>query len=141
MKKIADDFDQKPLQGDDNIIRINHVLPNVDIEEISDGEFNLDYLKKYKHTRELYESIKEALLELGDKPYQGRQSCARVMGRSMELLRETYRLDAPRGWVPIMRHLREVEGRGPASERASALESERASAQENEASRPAPDEL
>ena len=47
--------------------------------------------------------------ELADQPYVGRVSCARVMGRAMELLRETCGLDAPRGWVPVLRRLRAGE--------------------------------
>jgi len=118
--------DRKPRQGGDKFIRISDVLPIADIGEISDGEFNLDYLKSYSHVAELEECIENALLDVGHYPYQGRRSCALVMGRAMELLRDCYCLDAPRGWVPVMRCLRSTDGDGygPATQRLEQLQAD-----------------
>jgi hypothetical protein len=83
------------------------------LEKLSDGEFQVKYLAKYQHREELLECCELAVDELGGELYEGRASCARVMGRAMELLRERYGLDAPRGWVPVMRILRETHNSTP----------------------------
>jgi hypothetical protein len=89
---------------------IGVVLAGVDLHTLSNGEFDVTYLTKYPHRRQLEECCEKAVEELADQPYEGRISCARVMGRAMELLREDYGFDAPRGWVPVLRRLRAVEG-------------------------------
>ena len=92
-------------------LRIGQVLASGDIPVISDGKFDVGYLSVYRYQQELEECCQLALYELSDEPFQGSASCAKVMGRAMELLRETYSLDAPRGWVPVMRKLREESRR------------------------------
>jgi hypothetical protein len=85
---------------------IGEVLDGEDITQLSDGEFDIRALKKYEHTTELEECCREAATELADKPYHGFVSHAQVMGRAMELLRQKYDLNAPKGWVPVLRTLR-----------------------------------
>lgn len=88
---------------------IGSVLAGSDLLTLSDGEFDVTYLTKYPYRRQLDECCGRAVSELADEPYDGRPSCARVMGRAMELLRKTYDLNVPRGWVPILRKLRAIE--------------------------------
>ena len=81
---------------------------NEDIETLSQGEFNVrnsSYVS-YPYKQQLLECCNLAIQELSNEPYLGSKSHARVMGRSMELLREDYGLDAPKGWIPVLRTLR-----------------------------------
>src|SRR5262249_43157900 len=55
----------------------------------------------------LLESCCSAIQELANEPFVGRTSYARVMGLAMEILRRDYSQDAPKGWVPVMKILRE----------------------------------
>jgi hypothetical protein len=89
------------------------VLADAGLSTISDGEFDVSYLAKYRYSRELDDCCRMAVKELAEEPYEGRTSCARVMGRAMELLRENHGLDAPRGWVPVLRTLRATESSVP----------------------------
>jgi hypothetical protein len=77
-----------------------------DVGRLSDGEFDVTYLLKYRHQAWLENCCQSALQELWDEPYLGRVSNARVMGRAMELLRQEYGVNAPRGWYPAMKRLR-----------------------------------
>lgn len=70
------------------------------------GEFDSSYLKHYGYVPRLAEFCQYAVTELADEPFRGSRSCARVMGRAMELLRTFHGLDVPRGWVPVMKRLR-----------------------------------
>jgi len=88
---------------------IGEALAAGGITEISDGEFNLTYLHSYPQRPQLEECCRWAFEELAEEPCYGRESCARVMGRAMELLREIYGCNAPRGWVPVMRRLRATQ--------------------------------
>jgi hypothetical protein len=100
--KLGDhDRDSRP-----GVKTIGEALAGGGITEISDGEFNLTYLARYPQRSQLEECCRWAFEELADEPYHGRESCARVMGRAMELLREIYGCNAPRGWVPVMHRLR-----------------------------------
>lgn len=85
---------------------IGLVLAEGSLSKISDGEFNVSFLAKYQHRQQLDECCRLAVEELAEEPFEGRASCARVMGRAMELLRETYHLKVPGGWVPVLRTLR-----------------------------------
>lgn len=76
------------------------------VSVLSDGEFDERYLINYDNEAELIECCKLALEELADEPFLGRASNARVMGRAMQLLRDKYRVNAPRGWYPAMKRLR-----------------------------------
>ncbi len=100
--KLGDhDLDSRP-----GVKTIGEALAAGGIAEISDGEFNLTFLQSYPQRPQLKECCRWAFEELAKEPYRGRLSCARVMGRAMELLREIYGCNAPRGWVPVMRRLR-----------------------------------
>ena len=45
------------------------------------------------------------------------------MGRSMELLRDNYGLDAPKGWIPVLRTLRsKAAGSGATSSKADSAD-------------------
>ena len=50
------------------------------------------------------------MAELSEQPFVGRVSHAKVMGVAMERLREGYDVNAPRGWLPVMRILRSSSG-------------------------------
>jgi hypothetical protein len=89
-------LDDHDLDSRPGVKTIGEALAGGGITEISDGEFNLTYLAKYPQRPQLEECCRWALEELAEEPYRGRVSCARVMGRAMELLREIYGCDAPR---------------------------------------------
>jgi len=99
-------LDDHDLDSRPGVKTIGEALAGGGITEISDGEFNLTYLARYPQRPQLEESCRRAYEELAEEPYRGRESCARVMGRAMELLREIYSCNTPRGWVPVMRRLR-----------------------------------
>jgi len=107
------DLDRQPWDR-----TIGMVLADASLSKISDGEFNVSFLTKYGHGRQLAECCRMAIEELAEEPYEGRMSCARVMGRAMELLREIYGHDTPRGWVPVLRKLRETDGSVPSRQQA-----------------------
>jgi hypothetical protein len=77
---------------------------------ISDGEFDPTFLGRYQHIAELRVCCVSAVERMAADPFVGRKSCADVMGRSMELLRHLHGLNAPGGWVPVIRALRSSPG-------------------------------
>ncbi len=81
------------------------------IRAVSDGEFNLAALKSYEYTGELADACREAIEEMQNQPFDGRTTCAKVMGRTMEIL-DDQSIKAPAGWLPILKALR-ADG-GPA---------------------------
>jgi hypothetical protein len=83
------------------------------IEAISDGSFNVAVLKSYPATQELDAACREALKQMGNNCFDGRKTCAAIMSRAMEILRLRHGLDAPRGWLPVLKELR-AQG-GPAT--------------------------
>jgi hypothetical protein len=87
-------------------VTIGEVFKYAKSGTISDREFDEKFLSTYPHEAELNSCCDQAIQELADEPYVGRLSCARVMGRAMELLKSAHHLDVPRGWVPVMRKLR-----------------------------------
>ena len=87
-------------------LKIKEVLDSPDAMTVSDWEFIPSYMDRYSHWDELRECCELALAEMAEEPYLGHVSNAKVMGRAMELLRKKYRLDAPRGWVIVLRKLR-----------------------------------
>jgi hypothetical protein len=105
-----DDLDLRRRAGGDPIGHICHHLRTVNgIAELSDYEFDPEYLEYYEHDEDaLMSACNEAIDELFEEPFEGRKSRARVMGRAMELLREGYELNVPKGWVPAMKRLRTV---------------------------------
>lgn len=61
----------------------------------------------------LRRSCVKAIIELGSVPFEGKLTCAALMGRAMEILRREFHADAPNGWVPILKRLRQeahIEG-------------------------------
>jgi hypothetical protein len=76
------------------------------INAISDGEFDTKYLTGYKDVPNLLACCDQSIQELAHDPFLGRLSCARVMGKAMEILRRDYGKDVPKGWVPVMKGLR-----------------------------------
>jgi hypothetical protein len=109
--------DSGPTVGDEL-----RVIRNLDdlalIEQLSDSEFDTQFLTTYDRTRELADSCRAAIEELSAKVFRGRSTLADIMGRAMERLRKDYGYDAPKGWLPVMRKLRqqietEPAGSGP----------------------------
>src|SRR5208282_5143301 len=84
---------------------VNSTLEEI-VVTISDGEFDPTFLSRYQHGDQLKECCVLAVDRLAADPFAGRVTCAHLMGRAMELLRHSYDLNAPRGWVPVIRTLR-----------------------------------
>lgn len=78
-----------------------------DVGRLSDEEFDVRFLAHYEYKEELTECCRLALQEMSDETYLGRVSSARTMGRAMGLLRDKYDLNAPPGWYPAMKRLRD----------------------------------
>jgi hypothetical protein len=96
------------------------VIRNLDdlalIEQLSDSEFDTQFLTTYDRTRELADSCRVAINELSAEVFRGRSTLADIMGMAMERLRENCGQDAPRGWLPVMRKLRQKTEYGPRME-------------------------
>lgn len=103
---------------------IGEILADADISTMSDGEFDAKYLMNYAYKAELDHCCRAAVEELAGQPYEGRTSCARVMGRAMELLRELYGLNVPGGWVPVLRKLRAKDNALRAGSRSTSHQAE-----------------
>lgn len=80
------------------------------IHLISDGCFNTAALNKYEATHELDKACREALRQMGNDRFDGRKTCAAIMSRAMEILRLRHGLNAPRGWLPVLKELRAQAG-------------------------------
>jgi hypothetical protein len=76
------------------------------LRRISDSRFNPKYLGRFEHLGPLRECCLQAVADLAGEAFDGNRSFANVMGRAMGLLRERHSVNAPRGWVPVMRALR-----------------------------------
>lgn len=79
------------------------------VADISHGEFDPDYLKKYAHPQELLDCCEHAI---GWVPHDAvrHKDPAGIMAHAMESMRQMYGLDVPKGWVPVMRELRGANG-------------------------------
>ena len=84
------------------------------VRDVSDGEFDVRCLQAFRYSTELANSCRRAIEFVADEAFDGRPSCAKVMGLAMEMLRDHYGADVPRGWYPIMKLLR---GSRPATAR------------------------
>ena len=73
------------------------------VRKISGGAFEPKYLKRYDHPTELLRCCTLALSESIGSPWR---DPAHGMARAMELMREVYDLNVPKGWVPVMANLR-----------------------------------
>jgi hypothetical protein len=78
------------------------------VQAISDGEFEIGYLEDFAYRDELQECCLDAIEGLSSRQFAGPASNANVMGNAMEILRERYGVDAPRGWYPVMKTLRQI---------------------------------
>jgi len=76
------------------------------VRGISDGEFDVRYLENFEYRDELRECCFEAIAGVSAQAFAGRVSHAKVMGHAMDLLRQRYDANAPRGWYPAMKRLR-----------------------------------
>jgi hypothetical protein len=85
---------------------IGSVLCGADIQYLSDREFDESFTTNYPHQAELVRCVEDTIEALGDEPYLGRVSNARVMGDAMGLLLARHDHKAPDGWYPAMRKLR-----------------------------------
>jgi hypothetical protein len=102
----------------------DHFALDTTVEEITDGELDPADTDWSENDWKIFLGcIQQAIDAKAALPFSGRTSCAQLMGDSMRLLRECHGKDAPRPWVPIMKHLRET--RGPAMMRSAAEESPR----------------
>jgi hypothetical protein len=73
------------------------------VKKVSLGAFDPKYLKHYEHPTELLRCCAIALAESVRSPWH---DPAHGMARAMELMRELYDLNVPKGWVPVMSKLR-----------------------------------
>jgi hypothetical protein len=103
---------RKTMTIGDRFSDLGNSLEDV-VWEISDAEFEVKFLGTFAYRLELRESCLQAVAELAGEPFAGRVSCAKLMGRAMELLRDVYHANAPRGWYPVMKILREVSAPAP----------------------------
>jgi hypothetical protein len=73
------------------------------VAEISLGAFDPKYLSRYESPDKLLECCTQALLETSGTPWR---DPAHGMARAMDLMRELYGLNVPKGWIPVMYDLR-----------------------------------
>ncbi len=76
------------------------------VKAVSSGRFHSRALQSYDHSDALAECCQDAILELSAQSFRGRASCARLMGHAMEMLRERHNLNAPPGWIIVLREIR-----------------------------------
>jgi len=107
-----EDFDSTRAETIAQHFSFANLKPEEVCEVVSMGEFDSAYLKHYGSARLLAECCHHAAAELADVPFRGPQSCARVMGRAMELLRMNHGVNAPSGWVPVLKRLRKSNAPG-----------------------------
>jgi hypothetical protein len=102
---VADRFQGAAYEPVEEIVRL-----------ISDGSFNTGPLNVYPFKSQLAEACREALNQMRNEPFNGRGMCAAIMSRAMELLKIKDHLNAPRGWLPVLKKLREDGGPATGSE-------------------------
>jgi len=73
---------------------------------ISDGEFNIAALNSYDCVGDLTKDCGEAVRQMKNQPFLGRETCADIMGRVMDTL-WLRGIKAPKGWLPVLKKLRE----------------------------------
>jgi hypothetical protein len=78
------------------------------VQKISSGAFDTKFLSRYEHPHELLRCCAQALGESKGNPWR---DPAHGMARAMDLMRELYGLNVPKGWVPVMYDLR-IRGNG-----------------------------
>jgi hypothetical protein len=103
-QNLDSDPDQTETLGQGKTI--GSVLRGADIQYLSDREFDESFTTNYPHQAELVRCVEDTIEALGDEPYLGRVSNARVMGDAMGLLLARHDHKAPEGWYPAMRKLR-----------------------------------
>jgi hypothetical protein len=89
----------------------NHFVLGATIELITDGEFDTKASDWRKDEWQLFlECMQQAVDAKEAYSFSGRETCAQLMGDSMKLLRDGQGKQAPKGWLPTMRHLRATPG-------------------------------
>jgi hypothetical protein len=78
------------------------------LEAISFGRVELknSAFVKFRGKENLLQSCRRVTGELGTVRFALRETCIRLMNRTMVLLRKDFDLDVPKFWVPILRQLR-----------------------------------
>jgi hypothetical protein len=108
-------FDDMTLP--DETVGDRFCLENKSVEQIvqliSDARFNVEILAGYDSTDELEKSCRKAVQQMRKEKFSGLQTCAAAMDRAMTILKEDFGVNAPRGWLPVLKELR-IEG-GPAT--------------------------
>lgn len=89
---------------------------------VSDGQFTVTVLTTYDARQELAGACCEAIRQMRNQPFLGRVTCAEIMDRAMVFLRMRHGIDAPKGWLPVLKKLR-AEG-GPTTVELPKLEFE-----------------
>jgi hypothetical protein len=80
------------------------------INKISDGEYGINSLDQYDCASELEKACRQAVREKATCPFLGKESCAGIMSRVMDILRVQFGLDVPSPWLPVLKTLREKKG-------------------------------
>jgi hypothetical protein len=73
------------------------------VQKISSGAFDTKFLSRYEHPHELLRCCAQALGESIGNPWR---DPAHGMARAMDLMRQLYGLNVPKGWLPVMYDLR-----------------------------------
>jgi hypothetical protein len=73
------------------------------VQKISSGAFDTKFLSRYEHPQELLRCCAQALAESIGNPWR---DPAHGMARAMDLMRQLYGLNVPKGWLPVMYDLR-----------------------------------
>jgi hypothetical protein len=80
------------------------------VNKISDGEYGINSLDQYDCASELEKACRQAVREKTTSPFFGKETCAAIMSRAMEILRVQSGLDTPPPWLPVLKSLRSKKG-------------------------------
>jgi hypothetical protein len=103
----------RPCENDQRQETIGeHFGSCVTIEEISDGEIDIEEIeKKYKASDFNWDAIEEscqiAMEEKASRPYLGRKTNGDLMADAMAWCKKTLGADMPKFWYPVIKKLRE----------------------------------
>jgi hypothetical protein len=125
--KLTDNSSEKPTQtkpsfsSDDMTLTTAETVAdfiaipdNTSLEEIvsivSDGEYSTNLLDRYNHQDQLKRACLQAVREKATSAFVGKETCADIMGRAMEILSVTFGIDTPKPWLRVMKDLRTKKG-------------------------------
>jgi len=108
---------EKPETREEPRVTVREVFSEVvcteDLDEILEAisferlDVSNRSVAKFKSKDQLRKSCLKAINELRELKFSGRDTCYRVMNRTMVILRKDFGLDAPKPWILVLRQLRE----------------------------------